>query len=279
MIDHLGTGSAHLGGRSVAAFVAAPVRTTGWAGWRSRLCRKLSVRCAPRSSPSLRLRVATPSGSGRAPPPLTAAIAGTGAISAVFGPLLDALHTQYGVLVYHHPTVQLDWGAVHVATAWWAVVLFAAAGAGIAGLALHEHPPPPSSFDRRAVAGTGLSIILFTLQYAQSAWMAAQGTYSPTVLVMALGVTAMVTMFTAIGASPSAPLPYSRLTAAAAVAGPLVELVLIRVLHLYHYARPDWQGIPWWIVPLYATGSVVVGRLAATLYSAMERVQAPSHRK
>ena len=43
-----------------------------------------------------------------------------------------------------------------------------------------------------------------------------------------------------------------------AVAGPVAEIFLINVLHLYHYNNPDFLGIPSWITWVYFCGSPAV---------------------
>ena len=47
-----------------------------------------------------------------------------------------------------------------------------------------------------------------------------------------------------------------------AVAGPLAEIGLINVGHLYQYSNPDFLGIPSWIIWVYFCGSPAVGLLA-----------------
>ena len=48
-----------------------------------------------------------------------------------------------------------------------------------------------------------------------------------------------------------------------AVAGPVAEIFLINVLHLYHYNNPDFLGIPSWITWVYFCGSPAVVGLGA----------------
>jgi hypothetical protein len=52
---------------------------------------------------------------------------------------------------------------------------------------------------------------------------------------------------------------------AAAVGGPLIEIVLINVFHLYAYTNPDFLGIPSWIPWVYACGGPAVGNLSRTV--------------
>ena len=51
---------------------------------------------------------------------------------------------------------------------------------------------------------------------------------------------------------------------AAAVGGPIIEIVLINVFHLYTYTNPDIFGIPSWIPWVYACGGPAVGNLSRT---------------
>ena len=52
---------------------------------------------------------------------------------------------------------------------------------------------------------------------------------------------------------------------AAAVGGPIIEIVLINVFHLYTYTNPDILGIPSWIPWVYACGGPAVGNLSRTV--------------
>lgn len=49
---------------------------------------------------------------------------------------------------------------------------------------------------------------------------------------------------------------------ATAVTGPAVEVALIRFAHLYCYSRPEFLGVPLFIVPVYFAGAPAVGNLA-----------------
>ena len=60
---------------------------------------------------------------------------------------------------------------------------------------------------------------------------------------------------------------------ATAVAGPLAEIFLINVLHLYHYSDPDFFGIPSWIAWVYFCGSPAVGNLSRAVRGELRRRQ------
>ena len=57
------------------------------------------------------------------------------------------------------------------------------------------------------------------------------------------------------------------------VAGPVTEIFLINVLHLYHYADPDFFGIPSWIAWVYFCGSPAVGNLSRAVRGELRRRQ------
>ena len=55
------------------------------------------------------------------------------------------------------------------------------------------------------------------------------------------------------------------------VAGPVTEIFLINVLHLYHYSDPDFFGIPSWIAWVYFCGSPAVGNLSRAVRGELRR--------
>ena len=57
------------------------------------------------------------------------------------------------------------------------------------------------------------------------------------------------------------------------VAGPVTEIFLINVLHLYHYTNPDFFGIPSWIAWVYFCGSPAVGNLSRAVRAELRRRQ------
>ena len=65
---------------------------------------------------------------------------------------------------------------------------------------------------------------------------------------------------------------------AAAVTGPLLEVLLINQLHLYSYAHPQLFGVPTWIPWVYFCGSAAVGNLGRKVSSELlrPRQQRPS---
>lgn len=50
-----------------------------------------------------------------------------------------------------------------------------------------------------------------------------------------------------------------------ALCGPLVEVGLINIAHLYSYSSPEIAGIPLFIVPVYFAGGSAVGNLARAI--------------
>jgi hypothetical protein len=53
---------------------------------------------------------------------------------------------------------------------------------------------------------------------------------------------------------------------ATAIAGPLTEIVLVNVPHLYIYTHADFYGVCSWIPWVYLLGAPAVGNLARKLY-------------
>ena len=57
------------------------------------------------------------------------------------------------------------------------------------------------------------------------------------------------------------------LAIATAIGGPIAEIFLINIPHLYQYAHPDLYGIPTWIPWVYFLGAPAVGNLARRIHS------------
>ena len=58
-----------------------------------------------------------------------------------------------------------------------------------------------------------------------------------------------------------------------AVAGPVAEISLINVLHLYEYSHPDVFGIPTWIPWVYFCGAPAVGNLSRQVRNALREMR------
>ena len=214
----------------------------------------------------------------------------TGLSASILGPLLDGLHSSHNVLHYHHP-VLIKILSFQLETCWWVPILF-----GLAGIILGvSHPlldgvidssssyPSSSSSSSARLQNSQIKnpswflilfgIALYVLQYYISGVME-----EPLLGDKLLGVvpTIDVVLATAGGAlwyildkTPQGFL----MASLTAICGPLLEIVLINTLHLYHYSHPDWaNAIPSWIVWVYFGGAPAVGNLGRKIsYSLITR--------
>jgi hypothetical protein len=55
------------------------------------------------------------------------------------------------------------------------------------------------------------------------------------------------------------------------VGAPLGEVIIVNVLHLWHYARPDFFGVPHWAGWCYATYALGVANAARLLQARQEK--------
>lgn len=183
------------------------------------------------------------------------------AVSAVLGPLLDNYHSQFHVLSYNNP-VEFQWyllgQPVHFVTAPFTTPLFVVAGLiiGLGTLRINEaygeNDPVPFPSAMATIAA-------FAAVYYLSA--ALPGTPAAPVtgpLLVHLAALEWYALDRSVGG-----LVMGALTA---VGGPVVEVALINVGHLYTYSSPEFLGIPFFIVPVYFAGGPAVGNLARALY-------------
>jgi len=227
---------------------------------------------------------------------------------AILGPLLDHQHSRFDVLHYEHPLLlrlppdlmlpDTDFApwlrslvdtlflreSAGLETAPWVPLLFGSA-AVIIGLG-HTQGDDAVIAARGASAGaprTGyepawsavvLAITAFALQYALSgvlpyeapAWLA-EYTFGLDALLAGLAFA----IYAAVDGTEQGLL----MAALTAVAGPVTEMTLINVLHLYHYTQPTFNGVPTWIPWVYFAGSPAVGSLCRAVRARIrrERVQ------
>ncbi|CAN8073331.1 unnamed protein product [Agarophyton chilense] len=194
-----------------------------------------------------------------------------GSISSVLGPLLDNYHSQFEVLRYEHPIelgISVFGANMHVTTAWFTSPLFILAGLiitngvkwldntfGRSDIAEHMNIP-------KALA----TVCMFCSIYYLSAALSQSGIMQHTAWILAvMGMLEWYCMDRSV-----AGLVMGALTG---VFGPLVEIGLINVGHLYCYSDWDVLGIPWMIVAVYFAGGPAVGNLARAVEEALGEKQ------
>jgi hypothetical protein len=163
-------------------------------------------------------------------------------LGATVGSALDAFHTQSGTTAYAH--------VIGLGMAWWTPPLF-----GVAGLSTGLSYPlfervsgkevsPPATWSR-ALAGFALFVAL----YCASGYLPASNGIKLGVLVVGTAG-----LLATLARTPAA----AALAVAAAVVGPVVEIVLVG-RGAFRHLQPDVLGIPLWLPALYAAGSVAFG--------------------
>jgi hypothetical protein len=233
---------------------------------------------------------------------------------AVLGPLLDHQHSRFDVLHYEHPlllrlppdlvvpdTSYAPWlrslvdaffvrESAGLETAPWVPVLFGTAAVIIglghtlgddavlarqqAGAGSGRPPGSPRTGYEPSWSAVALAITAFVLQYALSgalcyehpAWL--EGTPGGRLDALLAGLAFAI--YAAVDGTEQGLV----VAAASALAGPLAELGLINVLHLYHYTAPQWHGIPTWIPWVYFAGAPPVGALCRAVRARIRRQRA-----
>jgi hypothetical protein len=172
---------------------------------------------------------------------------------AVLGPMCDGMHSLNGVLAYKEPfAVPL----LNFQTCWWVPCLFGVAGC-IIGLGV---PLLDSVLDEEAKVPEWPKVLLcissFVVCYYLSAKLDAPLETYPGAEDLILWIYA-VACWAVFDRSRSG----VAMSALTAVAGPLIEILLIG-FGLYSYSHPS-QGldIPTWIAPVYFCGGPAVGML------------------
>ena len=197
---------------------------------------------------------------------------------ALLGPLCDGRHSSHDVLHYAKDSIagapwllQIGDGAPLLETCWWVPLAFAGA-AVILGAA---HP----LLDRRWSGGPRpppgwpqvfLSIGCFVLCYELSGILAEAaaargGAHDYASLDLPLAVSAAA-IFLIFERSKGGLLMMALLF----TIGPIAEIGLINVLHLYTYTHPDVAGIPSWIAWVYAAGGPANGALGRQILFELE---------
>lgn len=199
-----------------------------------------------------------------------------GAASAVLGPLLDGMHSHYGVLTYNNP-IDVCFGPGHclLETSWMTPPLFALAGV-VLGL---SYPWLDERFSTEVPAGgrdpTWYFVIngigCFVVQY----WMSAV-LESPLQESEVLAAPAIDVVLASIAVCHWKVFDGTKhgaaMAAVTAILGPLLEVFLIRMgMHTYSY--PQILGVPTWIAWVYACGGPAVGNLGRKVKFALLRSQ------
>jgi hypothetical protein len=189
--------------------------------------------------------------------PILLKLAGMGFLSgAVVGQLVDFAYPLSNSLHYHRPTWKLEGTGLEVC--WWIPILY-----GIAGLILViGHPLLDRRTGQEPRGGfnpswgfTFLSIIYFIAQFYAGPFMSGAGMSHAWVFAftMTTGLFAWWLFDRTKGGM--------FMLALTMVCGPMLELVMINVLDLYHYTRPDVFGIPIWFIGAYICGCPANGNL------------------
>eukprot|EP00873_Tetraselmis_striata_P028144 jgi/Tetstr1/448408/TSEL_035678.t1 len=187
--------------------------------------------------------------------------------AAVLGPLCDGQHSSHDVLHYSHPALLQMGPLFRLESCWWVPVLF-----GVAGVILSVSHP---TLDRSPFASTpalGLAPswtvvyagnAAFVLHYAASGALEAPLRAAGPLLLDGVLAGTAVLLWAVLDRSRQGLL----MALAAALGGPLIEVVLINQLHLYSYTHPDVLGIPSWICWVYFSGAPAVGNLGRRIYA------------
>ena len=193
----------------------------------------------------------------------TAAVA---LVSAPLGMLLDNQHGLFHVLEYAAYPFQLTWAnKVVLKTALWVPALFAFAGFAMSAIILVLDDVLRTSPQKRAPSMPKVlyGISAFSAQYYLSGLLdftlrAPSGAVTHVTLAALAAVGFAVFDGTAAGLL---------LAVATAVAGPLTEVLLVNVPHLYTYTHADLLGVCSWIPWVYAMGAPAVGNLARKVHT------------
>ena len=188
--------------------------------------------------------------------------------SFILGPFLDGYHSAFHVLSYNTPhPVYL--GSIRLFfTDFWVPPLFGLAGIIISTLYIlfDQILVTPQSKQLPSWSKVFFGISFFSFQYWASGYLSydepliTDGTLWNILLYS--GIFGFILFDLTV-----AGLIVSILTA---ISGPLIEIILINQVHLYHYLKPNFFGIPLWIIPIYFLGGQAVGNLARVMKMELE---------
>ena len=188
--------------------------------------------------------------------------------SFILGPFLDGYHSAFRVLSYNTPHPFYLGNMRLFFTDVWVPPLFGIAGTimSVLYIVLDQILETDKSKQIPAWSKVFLGISFFSFQYWASGYLSYDEPLITDDLLWNIlfysGILGFFLFdFTVTG------FIVSMLTA---ISGPLVEIILINQLHLYHYLRPNFWGIPLWIIPIYFLGGQAVGNLARAMKKELE---------
>lgn len=186
-------------------------------------------------------------------------------ISGPLGTLLDNQHGLFKTLEYTSYQIQLSLNNhLILKTAIWVPFLFTFAGFIMSTLILlldNKLEMPEKSLNM-TWPKVFYGISFFAWQYYISGWLDATGLLSPLQINVILSVLAYIGYSLFDGTKSG--LILASLTA---FAGPVVEVGIINLLHIYYYSNADFYGICSWIPAVYFLGGQAVGNLTRMIYS------------
>ena len=177
-------------------------------------------------------------------------------IGAVVGQALDFAYPLFNALHYTPPT----WKNGSIEVVWWMPILYGFAGvilwSGYVLLLRRTHEKPRGGFNPKwkfMLTGIGC----FVLQFYGGPFLCGLGMDHIWLFVIIVSTGVLVWWV------------FDRTRAGlfmlflAAILGPFAENIMINVLHLYYYTRPDIFGVPLWFIGAYMCGAApnaMVGR-------------------
>lgn len=190
-------------------------------------------------------------------------------VSAPLGMALDNQHGLFNVLNYfdYNLSVIID-NEYYIKSAYWVPLLFGFAGFAMTFIILFldglKSLNTPVTLISPSWHKVFYGISLFSAQYYMSGALDYLQ-YDP-LIINAMLSTVAIGGFIYFDGSISGLV----LSVATALAGPVAEIILINVFHLYSYTHADIYGICSWIPAVYFCGGQAVGNLARKLYSMSE---------
>lgn len=184
-------------------------------------------------------------------------------ISAPLGMSLDNYHGLFNVLNYESIGHPFQWSiddTVVLKSALWVPFLFSFAGFAMSIIALTTEKANKFHDLAPSWANTLYSIALFSFQYYISGALDSIGT-NPFIIHIALATLSVLGFFNFDKTFSG--LILSVLTA---LIGPITEIGLVNVGHLYTYTHADFYGVCSWIPWVYLLGGSAVGNLSRSLY-------------